>query len=86
MAETIKLNTKVEKIHEESDQVTIETSRGTIKASMIINCAGLHSDRVATAAGYKTDMKIFPFRGEYFKLKPEKRYLVKHLDLSCTKS
>ena len=76
---TIKLNTKVEKIHEESDQVTIETSRGTIKANMIINCAGLHSDRVATATGYKTDMKIIPFRGEYFKLKPEKRHLVNHL-------
>ncbi|MED1467182.1 L-2-hydroxyglutarate oxidase [Bacillus salipaludis] len=75
----IQLNTKVEKIHEESDQVTIETSRGTIKANMVINCAGLQSDRVAEAAGYKTDMKIVPFRGEYFKLKPEKRYLVKHL-------
>lgn len=75
----IKLNTKVEKIQEESDQVTIETSRGTIKARMVINCAGLHSDRVAAAAGYKTDMKILPFRGEYYKLKPEKRYLVKNL-------
>ena len=59
--------------------MTIETSRGTVIARMIINCAGLHSDRMATAAGYKTDMKILPFRGEYFKLKPEKRYLVKHL-------
>ena len=39
---------------------------------MVINCAGLHSDRIAAAAGYKTDMKIVPFRGEYFKLKPEK--------------
>ncbi|MBZ5749943.1 MULTISPECIES: L-2-hydroxyglutarate oxidase [Metabacillus] len=75
----IKLNTKVEKIMEESDQVTIETNRNTIKARLVINCAGLHSDRVAAAAGYKTDMKIFPFRGEYYKLKPEKRYLVKHL-------
>lgn len=75
----IQLGTKVEKIHEESDQVTIETSRGTIKAHILINCAGLHSDRVAAAAGYKTDMKIVPFRGEYFKLKLEKRYLVKHL-------
>jgi len=75
----IMLNAKVEKIHEEPDQVTIETRRGTIKARMVINCAGLHSDRVALAAGYKTDMKILPFRGEYFKLKPEKRYLVKHL-------
>ncbi|MED4206898.1 L-2-hydroxyglutarate oxidase [Neobacillus mesonae] len=75
----VRLNTKVEKIHEESNQVTIETSQGTIKANMVINCAGLHSDRVAAAAGYQTDMKIVPFRGEYFKLKPEKRYLVKNL-------
>ncbi|MBB6444419.1 L-2-hydroxyglutarate oxidase [Bacillus benzoevorans] len=75
----IQLNTKVEDINEELDQVTIETSRGTTKAKMIINCAGLHSDRVASAAGYHTDMKIVPFRGEYFKLKPEKRHLVKHL-------
>ncbi|MGG0284450.1 L-2-hydroxyglutarate oxidase [Peribacillus butanolivorans] len=75
----IKLNTKVEKINEESDSVTIETNNGTLKARMVINCAGLHSDRVAAAAGYKTDMKIVPFRGEYFKLIPEKRFLVNHL-------
>jgi (S)-2-hydroxyglutarate dehydrogenase len=75
----IRLNTKVEKMHEESDHVIIETNRGTLKAGMVINCAGLHSDRVALAAGYKTDMKILPFRGEYYKLKPEKRYLVKNL-------
>jgi (S)-2-hydroxyglutarate dehydrogenase len=75
----IHLNTKVEKMHEDSDQVIIETNRGTLRASMVINCAGLHSDRVAAATGYKTDMKILPFRGEYFKLVPEKRYLVKHL-------
>lgn len=75
----IHLNTKVEKMHEESDRVIIETNRGTLRASMVINCAGLHSDRVAIATGYKTDMKILPFRGEYFKLVPEKRYLVKHL-------
>ena len=52
---------------------------GHLKLRIVINCAGLHSDRVATAAGYKTDMKIVPFRGEYYKLKPEKRHLVKHL-------
>ncbi|MFU2014884.1 L-2-hydroxyglutarate oxidase [Peribacillus butanolivorans] len=75
----IKLNTKVEKINEESDSVTIETNNGTLKARMLINCAGLHSDRIAAAAGYKTDMKIVPFRGEYFKLIPEKRFLVNHL-------
>lgn len=75
----IKLNTKVVKIDENFDDVIIDTSTGTIKARMVINCAGLHSDRIAAAAGYKTDMKIVPFRGEYFKLKPEKRFLVNHL-------
>ncbi|MGZ9817741.1 L-2-hydroxyglutarate oxidase [Peribacillus simplex] len=75
----IKLNTKVEKIDEDLDEVIIDTNNGTIKARVVINCAGLHSDRIAAAAGYKTDMKIVPFRGEYFKLKPEKRFLVNHL-------
>ena len=75
----IKLGTKVEKINEKKGEVLIETNIKTYKARLVINCAGLHSDRVAKAAGYQTDMKIVPFRGEYFKLKPEKRYLVKHL-------
>lgn len=75
----IKLNTKVEKIDEGLDEVIIDTNNGTIKARVVINCAGLYSDRIAAAAGYKTDMKIVPFRGEYFKLKPEKRFLVNHL-------
>ncbi|WML27230.1 L-2-hydroxyglutarate oxidase [Neobacillus sp. OS1-33] len=75
----IKLGTKVEKINENKGEVLIETNIKTYKARLVINCAGLHSDRVAKAAGYQTDMKIVPFRGEYFKLKPEKRYLVKHL-------
>ena len=75
----ILLNTNVEKINEGKDEVVIETNNGTVKAGIVINCAGLHSDRVAAAAGYKTDMKIVPFRGEYYKLKPEKRYLVKNL-------
>lgn len=75
----VKLGTKVLKIDEHADSVTVHTNRGPIESKMLINCAGLHSDRVAASAGYKTDMKIVPFRGEYFKLKPEKRHLVKHL-------
>lgn len=75
----LQLNTKVETISERDDEVVIETNKGTFKTKFFINCAGLHSDRVAKAAGVKTEMKIFPFRGEYYELKPEKRYLVKHL-------
>ncbi|MDE5414386.1 L-2-hydroxyglutarate oxidase [Alkalihalobacterium chitinilyticum] len=75
----LKLNTKVEKVKEKGSDVEIDTNNGTIQAKMMINCAGLHSDRIAKLTGYHMDMKIVPFRGEYFKLKPEKRYLVKHL-------
>ncbi|KMY52747.1 hydroxyglutarate oxidase [Bacillus sp. FJAT-27231] len=75
----IRLNTKVENIHESSDGITIETNKGSFKARFLINCAGLHSDRVTKLAGYKTDVKIIPFRGEYYKLIPKKRHLVKNL-------
>src|SRR5699024_7636342 len=73
------LSTEFIKMTEHTDTVTVETNKGALEAKLAINCAGLHSDRVAEAAGYKTDMQIFPFRGEYFMLKPEKRHLVKHL-------
>lgn len=75
----IKLNVKVEKMIEENDCVIVESKNETYKARTVINCAGLHSDRVAYAAGYYTDMQIVPFRGEYYNLVPEKRHLVKHL-------
>jgi len=75
----LRLGTKAENIAEEANKVTIETNRGTIEARFLINCAGLHSDRVAKMTGMNTGMKIVPFRGEYYELAPEKRYLVKHL-------
>ncbi len=75
----ILLETELININEHDDSVTLKTSRGNFEAKLAINCAGLHSDRVAEATGYKTDMKIVPFRGEYYVLKPEKRHLVKNL-------
>jgi (S)-2-hydroxyglutarate dehydrogenase len=44
-----------------------------------VNCCGLHSDRVARMSGADPKVRIVPFRGEYYELTPEKRYLVKHL-------
>lgn len=74
----ILLDTEVCMIHEH-DYVTIETKRSTIQSRYLINCAGLHSDRIARLAGYHLDMKIVPFRGEYYQLVPEKRFYVNHL-------
>jgi (S)-2-hydroxyglutarate dehydrogenase len=73
------LNTKVEKILKTPQGYVLETNRGAFKANFIINCAGLHSDRVAKLAQVDPQAKIVPFRGEYYELKPEKRYLVKTL-------
>lgn len=75
----IHVGTVAERITEKKDAVTIETNEGTFKAKFLINCAGLHSDRIAKKTGILTDMKIVPFRGEYYELVPEKRHLVKHL-------
>lgn len=73
------LNQKVMEISEKDDGVVVNTEKDTFKGKYLINCAGLHSDRIAKMAGYHIDMKIIPFRGEYYQIKPERRFLVKHL-------
>lgn len=72
-------NQEVKAIDESQGEVVVETNHKTFRGKFLINCAGLHSDRVARMAGYKIDMKIFPFRGEYYYLNEKKHYLVKNL-------
>lgn len=50
-----------------------------VEADYVFNCAGLHCDRVMELTGERAPVKIVPFRGEYFTLRPEARKLVKHL-------
>ena len=57
----------------------IETTAGTFETRQIINCAGLHSDRLARLAGADVEARIIPFRGEYYTLKPAKAELVRTL-------
>ncbi|MGB8703184.1 MAG: L-2-hydroxyglutarate oxidase, partial [Thermosynechococcaceae cyanobacterium] len=73
------LDTRVEKIVQTAQGQVLETTRGTFTTQFLINCAGLHSDRIAKLGGVDPQAKIVPFRGEYYELKPEKRYLVKTL-------
>ncbi|MEF7562339.1 L-2-hydroxyglutarate oxidase [Bacillus infantis] len=75
----IKLSNEVRSITELKDEVAVETDRETVKGRYLINCAGLQSDRIARLAGYHVDLKIVPFRGEYYKLKEEKKGLVNNL-------
>ncbi|HLO89183.1 MAG TPA: L-2-hydroxyglutarate oxidase [Nostocaceae cyanobacterium] len=75
----LRLNTKVLKIVPSGQNQVIETNNGTFTTKFVINCAGLHSDRIAKLAKLNPQAKIIPFRGEYYELTPEKRYLVKTL-------
>jgi L-2-hydroxyglutarate oxidase len=52
---------------------------GSIHADALVNCAGLHSDRIARLAGLRPAARIVPFRGEYYELLPERRDLVRGL-------
>ena len=73
------LENKVEEIVRTSNSLEITTNKQNLSAKKIINCAGLQSDLIARLTGIKINYKIIPFRGEYYKLKKEKEYLVKHL-------
>jgi L-2-hydroxyglutarate oxidase len=73
------LNTKVQTFRTDNREVVLETSKGVFSARWIINCAGLHSDRMAKLAGANPQARIVPFRGEYYELKPERRSLVRNL-------
>lgn len=75
----IRLNTTFTGIQTGQHSIRVQTSQGEIEAGYLINCGGLHSDRIARLCGVETHMKIIPFRGEYYELVPEKRHLVNHL-------
>ncbi|MEX2169706.1 MAG: L-2-hydroxyglutarate oxidase [Pirellulales bacterium] len=61
------------------DAVTVLTTRGEYTATQIVNCAGLYSDRIAALSGKPPGVRIVPFRGEYYELRPEAHHLVRNL-------
>src|SRR5690606_8361045 len=70
----------VEGIRATGAAVTVSTNLGPIEAGAVITCGGLHADRLARSAGADvSDVRIVPFRGEYFILQPERGSLVKGL-------
>jgi L-2-hydroxyglutarate oxidase len=76
---TIQLGARVTKIRPDGNQLVVESSAGPVRADHLVNCAGLHSDRVARLAGVKPPARIIPFRGEYYELRPDRRDLVNGL-------
>lgn len=75
----IRLGEKVTDIHVNNQWVTVETQKESYTSKLIINCAGLYSDKIARLTSQNINVKIVPFRGEYYKLRKEKEYLVRNL-------
>ncbi len=69
----------VRKITRSAGSVALETTKGTLQAKNLINCAGLYADRVAAMTGENVPVRIIPFRGEYYTLQPESHHLVSGL-------
>jgi L-2-hydroxyglutarate oxidase LhgO len=75
----IHISAAVIAIHVSDGEFTIETTSGLYTSKFLINCAGLHSDRIARLTGAQLPLRIIPFRGEYYELRPERRDLVRTL-------
>jgi L-2-hydroxyglutarate oxidase len=62
-----------------NQECTVKSGDDAVNSKLVINCAGLYSDKVAEFNEPKLDTRIIPFRGEYYMIKPEKQHLVKNL-------
>ena len=72
-------NEKVIGIKERDSEISVETNSKNITADFVISCAGLQSDRVASLTEKNLDVRIIPFRGEYYKLRNHATKFVKTL-------
>ncbi|HEV8578225.1 MAG TPA: L-2-hydroxyglutarate oxidase [Thermoanaerobaculia bacterium] len=70
---------RVEAVRRDGSGLVVETRRGAMSCSLLVNCAGLQSDRLARLCGAEPDVRIVPFRGEYYELAAERRGLVRGL-------
>ena len=74
------LGQKVIEIKSTGKTSTVITQTGFYETKLVVNCAGLYSDKMAQLTqDEKIHLRIIPFRGEYFEIKPERQYLVKNL-------
>jgi len=76
---TVCTSARVLRLQQRSTSWVVETTAGAFECDLLINCAGLHCDRVAELAGLPREVRIVPFRGEYYNLKPERQFLVRNL-------
>ena len=73
---SLTLGSKVRRIADKQDYLTIETRNSAYDTKYLVNCAGLYADKVAWMMDLGRDYCVMPFRGDYYRLKPDKSYLV----------
>lgn len=66
-------------VRRDGPELVLETTGGVIRTRTLVNCAGLQSDRVARICGVDPGVRIVPFRGEYYQLRPSAQSLVRNL-------
>ncbi len=72
-------NAEVRRLRRGSNGWIATTTAGEYEIGFLVNCAGLHCDRVSQLAGERREVRIVPFRGEYYRIRPERQYLVRNL-------
>lgn len=75
---TVAMQERVLEVRRSDPWLTVITSATTHRARFLINCAGLECDRVARICGTMPQIRIIPFRGEYYLLRTERAGLVRH--------
>ena len=70
---------KVTRLQSQTNGWLAQSAAGEFETDFLVNCAGLHCDRVGELAGERREVRIVPFRGEYYKIKRERQHLVRHL-------
>lgn len=76
---SVVLHAKVTRLDLRDSGWRVESTAGEFEADFLVNCAGLHTDRVSQLAGERREVRIVPFRGEYYKIKPARQHLVRNL-------
>ena len=76
---TLLLNSKVRKIMKVRSRHLLFTASGAVTCKNLINCGGIYADRIARMTGVDPGLRMIPFRGEYYEIKPSRQFLIKNL-------
>ncbi|MFQ5661476.1 MAG: L-2-hydroxyglutarate oxidase [Gammaproteobacteria bacterium] len=73
------LNAEVVDILENDKGLEVVTTDGRYNCDYLISCAGMMADRITRMHGLAAEFQIIPFRGEYYRLAPDKSEMIRHL-------